>query len=207
VPDPTPLIHAVLASPWMLPLLTLAVAADGPFPPLPSEPVLFSAAASATADQDLGRLAALFAAAMVGSVLGDLLLYGLGRSSHRIVRPGRRVRNARETDIAARVNRHLHRRPVTVLAAVRLLPGGRLVSVTAAGRARVPFATALAAIAVASVVWTVYMTGIGVVIGPFTGGDPLLSLLVGIGSAAIVGALLEGVRRLLAARQPREAVG
>nr|WP_255426760.1 VTT domain-containing protein [Pseudonocardia sp. C8] len=165
-------------------------------PFLPSEPVLFSAAASALADGDRWRIAALFGAAVAGSLLGDGLLYGAGRSSHTIVR-GR----ARDDGVGAWVRRHLHRRPILALVATRLVPGGRLASVTAAGRVRLPLRAFLPATLASSVLWSGWMTGIGVAVGPFTGGDPVRSVLAGIGLAVVVGAVAAVTRRLLRARR------
>ena len=50
--DPSALIGYLLQSPWLVPLLAVAVMCDGPLPFLPSEPVLFSATAAALADGD-----------------------------------------------------------------------------------------------------------------------------------------------------------
>jgi membrane-associated protein len=195
VTDPTAMIGYVLDSPWLLPLLTLAVICDGPLPFLPSEPVLFSATATALADGDRWRIAALFGAALLGSLLGDGLLYGAGRSSNAV------LRRHRDDGIAAWVRGHLHRRPVVALVATRLLPGGRLASVTAAGRVRLPWRAFLPATVASSVLWSTWMTGIGVLVGPFTRGDPLLSVLAGIVLATIVAATAGLARRVVRSRR------
>lgn len=194
--DPTALIGYVLDSPWLLPLLTLAVIVDGPMPLLPSEPVLFSATASALADGDRWRIVALFGAALLGSLLGDGLLYGAGRSSNAVVRPARA-----DAGVGAWVRRHLHRRPILALVATRLLPGGRLASVTAAGRVRLPLPAFLPATLASSFVWSCWMTGIGMLVGPFIGGDPLLSVLAGALLAVLVATTAGLARRVLRARR------
>ncbi|ANY05677.1 DedA family protein [Pseudonocardia sp. HH130630-07] len=192
MPDPTALIGYVLDSPWLLPLLTLAVICDGPMPFLPSEPVLFSATATAVADGDRWRVLALFAAVLVGSLAGDGLLYGAGRSSTALLRPGRR-----DHGIGAWVRRHLHRRPIVALVATRLLPGGRLASVTAAGRVRLPLRAFLPATVASSLLWSAWMTGMGVLLGPITHGDPLLSMLAGLVLAVAVAGTAAVARRIL----------
>lgn len=173
---------------WLLPLLALAVLADGPLPFLPSEPVLLSSVAAADGP---GRVVALAAAAFVGSLAGDALLYALGRFSHRFLR-GRRD----ET----RIRRWLHSRPVLTLVAVRFLPGGRLVSVAAAGRVRIPVTRFVPATLVSSAVWCGYMTGMGLLITPVTRGDPVLSLLAGIAMATVIGLAGESARRIVSRR-------
>jgi len=117
VTDPSALIGYLLQSPRPVPLPAAAVTCAGPLPFLPSEPVLFSATAAALADGDRWRIVALFGAAVVGSLLGDAVLYGAGRSSHSVVRGTRRGDGT-----GAWVRRHLHRRPVAALVATRLLP-------------------------------------------------------------------------------------
>ncbi|GAA4965932.1 VTT domain-containing protein [Pseudonocardia tropica] len=199
--DPSALIGYLLQSPWLVPLLAVAVMCDGPFPFLPSEPVLFSATAAALADGDRWRIAALFGAAVVGSLLGDAVLYGAGRSSHSVVRGARRG-----DGIGAWVRRHLHRRPVAALVATRLLPGGRLASVSAAGRVRLPLRAFLPATVVSALVWSTWMTGIGVLVGPITRGDPLMSVLAGVVLAALVASAAAAAKALLRLRRPVVAV-
>lgn len=190
MPDPSVLAEHVLDSPWLLPLLVLAVVVDGPLPFVPSEPVLFSAAGTAVAAGDVLRIAALFGAALLGSLLGDALLYGAGRSSHRLLRH-------RDTAAGGFVRRHLHRRPVAALMATRLIPGGRLAGVSAAGRVRLPLRAFLPATVASSLLWSGWMTGVGLLIGPVTRGDPLLSVLAGVVLAVLVGAGAAAARAVL----------
>ncbi|WP_224401600.1 DedA family protein [Pseudonocardia sp. ICBG1034] len=199
--DPSALIGYLLQSPWLVPLLAVAVMCDGPLPFLPSEPVLFSATAAALAEGDRWRIAALFGAAVVGSLLGDAVLYGAGRSSNSVVRGARRGDGT-----GAWVRRHLHRRPVAALVATRLLPGGRLASVSAAGRVRLPLRAFLPATVASALVWSTWMTGIGVLVGPITHGDPLMSVLAGVVLAALVASAAAAARALLRLRRPVVAV-
>ena len=78
------LFDACLHSLWLLPVLAVMIAADGPVPVLPSETVLMSAAAAAFGIHDVRGIIGLFAVALVGSVAGDLLTFWLGRSSNRL---------------------------------------------------------------------------------------------------------------------------
>jgi membrane-associated protein len=187
-------LEAVLASPWLLGVLLVMVIVDGPFPFLPSEPILFAAAARALGAGDVPMLAGLVAAAILGSLLGDLLLFGLGRTSRRLVPEGR--------GRAIRwVHRHVHARPIVALAAVRIVPGGRLASVTAAGRVDLPGRRFLPATVVSSVVWTGYMTGVGVGLAGLTDGDPLWSLVASVSLGALVAALTSLAGRVLSMRR------
>ncbi|MDT7617349.1 MAG: rane-associated protein, partial [Pseudonocardiales bacterium] len=77
---------------------------------------------------DLLAVVGLFLAAVAGSVLGDLLVFALGRSSHEL------VARSCHGGLALWVRRHLVRRPGVALVGARFVPGGRLVSTAAAGR-------------------------------------------------------------------------
>src|SRR5690349_16063613 len=124
------LFDVCLHSLWLLPVLTVMIAADGPIPVLPSETILMSAAAAAFGTGDVRGIVGLFAAALVGSIGGDLVAFWLGRSSNRLLPAAAHA----DHGLALWVRANLHRRPVTALVGARLLPGGRLVSTAAAGR-------------------------------------------------------------------------
>lgn len=76
---------AVMRSSWLLPLLVVMIAVDAPFPILPSETILMSAATTAFGGGDVGMVFGLFVAALAGSVLGDSVVFWLGRCSHKLL--------------------------------------------------------------------------------------------------------------------------
>jgi membrane protein DedA with SNARE-associated domain len=182
---------AILHSVWLLPVLVVLIAVDGPFPVLPSETLLMSAAAAAFGTHDLPAVAGLFFASLLGSLVGDVLVYSLGRSSNRILRGAEK-----DCGLGAWVRRNLHSRPEMSLVGARLVPGGRLVSTAAAGRVQLPMRRFLPATAASSAVWSVYMLLIGLVLGPMTGGNPLLCLGAGIVMAILTGGGFELARRI-----------
>ncbi len=184
-------LTAAAQSGWVLTALPLMIAVDGPFPVLPSETVLMTALALAFGARDAGMLAALFAVAVLGSVLGDLAVYGLGRSSHRL------VGGAAEGGLAAWVRRHLLARPGAALVGARFVPGGRLVSTAAAGRFGLPVRVFLLWSLVSSLAWATYMLGIGRAIQPVTGGNPVLCVVAGGVIAVASGGLFALARALL----------
>lgn len=190
---------AILHSPWLLPVLVVLIAVDGPFPVLPSETVLMSAASVAFGTHNTLGVAGLFVAALIGSVAGDFLVFGLGRSSHRVL--------ARATEseggLSSWVRRHLLLRPGTVLVGARFVPGGRLVSTAAAGRFGLDLPRFFAGSVASSAAWSVYMLLIGLLLGPITGGSPLLSLLAGAVMAVLTAGLFALVQRVRAYRARR----
>ena len=176
-----PFMTDVLHSAWLLPVLVALIAIDGPVPMLPSETLLMSAAAAAFGAHDGLGVAGLFAAALAGAVLGDLAVFGLGRTSTKILP---RAADA-ESGLAAWVRANLFSRPVVALVGARFVPGGRLVSTAAAGRLGLPLRRLLAGSVVSAVLWAIYMLVIGFAVGPITGGNPLLCVAAG-GVMAVV---------------------
>jgi membrane-associated protein len=189
-------LSAVVHSGWLLPLLPLMIAVDAPFPVLPSETVLMTAVAMAFTEHDTRMLLALFAVAVLGSAAGDLVVYGLGRSSHRL------VGGSAEGGLAAWMRRHLLARPGPALVGARFVPGGHLVSTAAAGRFGLPVRVFLPWSLASSAVWAAYMVGVGRAIEPMTGGNPLLCVLAGTVLAVLTGGLFALGRRLLRPRRP-----
>jgi membrane-associated protein len=192
------LFDQCLHSLWLLPVLAVMIAADGPVPVLPSETVLMSAAAGAFGIGDVRGILGLFAAALVGSVAGDLLVFGLGRSSNRFLPAAAHA----DCGLGHWVRANLFRRPVVALVGARLLPGGRLVSTAAAGRVGLPLAIFVRGSLVSSAVWSVYMLGIGMLLGPIVGGNPFLSLAAGAVMAVLTAGGFALAQRLRAHRRP-----
>ena len=191
------LFDTCLHSLWLLPVLTVMIAADGPVPVLPSETILMSAAASAFGTGDVRGIVGLFLAALLGSVAGDLLVFWLGRSSNKLLPAAAHA----EHGLAEWVRANLHRRPVVVLVAARLLPAGRLVSTAAAGRVGLPVRRFLPGSLASSATWSLYMLGIGMLLGPIVGGDPFLSLAAGVVMAVLTAGGFALVSRLRARRR------
>jgi membrane protein DedA with SNARE-associated domain len=189
---------AVMRSSWLLPLLVVMIAVDAPFPVLPSETILMSAATTAFGGGDVGMVVGLFVAALAGSVLGDAVVFWLGRCSHKLL--SRTVDT--EYEVSAWVRRHMLRRPGIALVGARFVPGGRLVSTAAAGRFGLPVRRFLPWSVVSSAAWSAYMLLIGLALGPVTGGDPLLSLFAGVVMAVVTAAGFALVSKLRRSRVP-----
>lgn len=189
---------AVLRSSWLLPLLVVMIAVDAPFPVLPSETILMSAATTAFGGGDVGMVFGLFLAALAGSVLGDAVVFWLGRCSHKLV--SRTVHT--EHEVASWVRRHMLRRPGIALVGARFIPGGRLVSTAAAGLFGLPVRRFLPWSIASSAAWSAYMLLIGLALGPVTGGDPLLSLFAGVAMALLTAAGFAVVAKVRRNRVP-----
>jgi membrane-associated protein len=192
-------IAVLLHTGWLVPVLALLVTLDGPFPVVPSEPLLMTASAVAIGAHDVPLTLALLAAAFAGSVAGDHLLFALGRTSRRLAAP-------RGVGIGGWVRRNVVHRPAATIVGARFVPGGRLVSTTAAGRHGVGLGRFVPCSLASSALWSVYMMGVGLLLGPLIAGDPLRGLAAGI----VMGALTAGTVTLvdrLRSRRARSARG
>ena len=196
------LFDTCLHSLWLLPVLTVMIAADGPVPVLPSETVLMSAAAAAFGTHDVRGIIGLFAVALVGSVAGDLLTFWLGRSSNRLLPAAAHA----DCGLGHWVRANLFRRPVVALVGARMLPGGRLVSTAAAGRVGLPLRRFLPGSLASSAVWSLYMLAVGMLLGPIVGGNPFLSLAAGTVMAVLTAGGFALVQRIRGRRRPAAPV-
>ena len=200
--DVVGIVNTCLHSIWLLPVLVVMIAVDGPVPVLPSETLLMSAVAAAFGTGDVRAVVGLFAAALVGSLIGDLFTFGLGRSSNRLLP---RAAHA-ECALSRWVRANLFHRPVVALVGARMLPGGRLVSTAASGRVGLSLRSFLRGSVASSTVWCIYMLTISGLLGPLVGGNPLLSLAAGVVMAVVTAGGFALARRIRAARKPAPVV-
>ncbi|MGQ0574040.1 MAG: DedA family protein [Pseudonocardia sp.] len=199
--DVTAVCGAVLHSTWLLPVLAVMIAVDGPLPMLPSETVLLTALAVALGERDVPMLVGLFAVSVVGSIVGDLAVFGLGRTSRRVF-----VRAAEaEGRLTGWVRRNVLCRPGVTLVGARFVPAGRLVSTAAAGRFGLPLHVFVPWSLVSSAAWALYMTFVAMLINPIADGSPLSALLAGIAIAVLTAAGFAALKVVQDRRAPRPA--
>jgi membrane protein DedA with SNARE-associated domain len=144
-------------------ILAAIVFLENLFPPIPSELVL-PLAGSRVASGDLGYLEAVLAAT-VGSVLGALVLYALGRLGGRplLLRYGRVLRlDERRLD---RAEAWFDQRGDWLVLLGRVIPGVRSVISVPAGLARMPLLRFVALTAIGSAVWNAALIGGGWALG------------------------------------------
>lgn len=187
---------AILHSAWLLPVLAVMIAVDGPMPVLPSETLLLTAVAVGLGQHDVPSLAALYLAAVVGSVSGDLLVFGLGRSSRQVFAAA----TDKEHRFAGWVRRNVLHRPGVTMVGARFVPAGRLVSTAAAGRFGLTLPVFLSWSLASSTAWSAYMFLVAVVINPVTDGSPVAALLAGVAIAVISGGIFSAVNAIWARR-------
>jgi membrane protein DedA with SNARE-associated domain len=181
-------------SPWVWLWLFLVCALDAFFPPVPSDEVVVALAAVA-ASTGKPMLWAVVLVAAVGAVIGDNLVYGVGRWLG-IDRFGW-MRRPRMVAALARARRILDRRGAVVIMTARFVPVGRVAVNLCAGATRFPRTRFVPLIAVAAFGWAVFTVAIGALAGTWLEGRPLLAAGIGICCAVALGLVAD---RLIARR-------
>ncbi|WP_141893580.1 DedA family protein [Microbacterium kyungheense] len=193
------LILQAAASPWLLLVMFGTAVIDGFFPPIPSETVLVAAAA-VTASAGVGNIVLLCAVAAIGAVIGDNIAYAIGRA----VGVGRWgwMRRPRVAAAVERAQRALEHRGAPLILAARYIPVGRVAVNMTAGALRYPWRRFLPLSVLAGITWAAYSAAIGLLAGAWLEGQPLLSAVIGIVFALVIGFAVE---RIAAVRRRRTA--
>ena len=186
------------ASPWLLLVMFSTAVIDGVFPPIPSEMVLVAAAAVAASAGDPTTVLLLCLVAAIGALIGDNMAYAIGRGvgTTRF----RWMRSPRVSAAFARAQRALAQRGTPVILGARYIPVGRVVVNISAGALRYPWRRFLPVSVVAGVTWAAYSAVIGIVAGQWLEGRPLLSAVIGVVFALVIGLAID---RIAAARRRR----
>jgi membrane-associated protein len=171
---------------------------DAFLPVVPSESVVIGLGVLAAGSFDL-RLIPLVLLVAVGAFCGDNISYWLGdrfgsRVADRLM-SGRRGRRSREW-----AERTLDSYGMRLLIVARFVPGGRTAVTVTAGLTHYDRRRFVPAVAIASVLWTAYAFGIGLVGGHTFEDNTWAALGLAFGVAAVVSLLVELGRRLLARR-------
>jgi membrane protein DedA with SNARE-associated domain len=189
-------------SPWVYAIVFGLVFADGFFPPVPSEAVVVALGALATSTGAPDGLLLVLAAA-AGAIAGDNAAYELGRRIG-IERWGW-ARRGRVARLLERVRIQLERRGALVIMTARFVPVGRVaVSVTAGGtsfpRPRFVLLTCISGLA-----WALYSVLVGTVVARLLGHQPLLSAVIAIVVALLIGYVVDAVVSYRTRRRDRLA--
>lgn len=194
------LIMQAIASPWLYLVLFAVTVIDGFFPPVPSETVLVAAAAVAASTGD-GNVLLLGLVAAVGAAIGDNLAFLIGRrlGTSRFAW----MRRPRVVTAFAYAQRALDRRSATLILGARYIPVGRVAVNMSAGALGFPWRRFLPLSLIAGASWSIFSLAIGLLAGAWIKDQPLLSALLGIGVALVIGVVID---RIAAARRRRAPV-
>ena len=122
-----------------------------------------SAAAALALHDNPATIALVVAAGAAGAYVGDLVMYAMCRAGGEQL--ARRLRWLRDEERLARMQERLKVSQVPVLLVSRLLPGGRVPVLLAAGFLGVSWRTFIASNGPACVLWALVYAGIGVLGG------------------------------------------
>lgn len=198
-------VTAFVHSPWLA-VLVFAVLVGGAFlPALPGGTTVLTATAATAPDWRATAVVAL--SALIGAFVGDLIGHALGRHYGTRLLAHRWMRRFRRPVLRSRAL--MRRRSGPILAGGRFLPGGRLASVLAAGISRVRLSRMLAVTVPVAVLWTAWMTALGVlgsaVAGNHVLGGPAAALAISAATTVTVvavGAVLARRSRTRAVSEP-----
>ncbi|MFI0260021.1 DedA family protein [Streptomyces sp. NPDC017056] len=178
---------------WLLALTTM--------PPLvPNSALLVTA--GVLASRGTLDLPAVLLAVAGGAILGDLLMHLVARRFGGPVRSWM-LRRTRRRALLEWASSHMERHGVPFVAAVRFLPGGRIVGALSSGVVRYPVRRYLVGTGTAESVWAAYSVGLGY-LGSAATGNTWYAIGVGVGVSVLMaaaGASAQWAARRYAARR------
>ncbi|MER7206528.1 DedA family protein [Streptosporangium sp. NPDC000239] len=198
-------VHQAMSSPWIYLALFALAMLDGFFPVVPAETAVITAGVFA-ASTGAPSLWLVIVVAALGAFAGDHISYAIGRTTNSRLRGGRRSGKA-----IAWAERALAERGGLVLVVARYIPAGRTACTLTMGAVAYPRRSFALFDALAAVSWAIYSGLIGFVGGAAFENDPIKGLLLGLGIALSITAVVEVVRftrrRRTAERHERTAAG
>ncbi|MEU8363051.1 DedA family protein [Nonomuraea sp. NPDC048882] len=177
------LVEQVMSSPWLYVALFALALLDGFFPIVPAETSVITAGVFAATGET--NLALVIVVAGLGAFAGDHVSYLIGNRSAGRLRDKKAFIWARGA---------LAERGGLVLVVARYIPGGRTATTLTMGAVRHPLRSFTFFDAIAASSWAVYSGLIGFFGGMAFENDPIKGLLLGLGIALSITAVVEIVR-------------
>ena len=185
------LVDAIAGSGWAYGIVFLFALLDAVFPLVPSETAVITAGVLAANGKLSIELVILLAA--VGALIGDNLAYWLGRSLTAVTE-NRLFSGSRRRHLE-RAERAIRARGGSLIIVGRFIPGGRTAITVAAGVVRYPWPKFLGFDAVAAILWATYSGLIGFFGGKAFEDSPLKGVLLALGIAFGIAAIVEVLRQ------------
>ena len=193
------LLDGALASQWLLLVIVGLAVVDALLPMVPSEALIIAAGVGAAAGDQ--NLIAVIAAASLGSFVGELTAFVLGRGFGGALR-GRLTPGTPRAELFARSERTLTTRGGLILLTARYIPAGRTVAALAAGAIRFPVRRFVGYSALGASMSAAYVAMLGFLGGATFAGDPLVALAVSLSIGTAIGSAAGLVRRLRSNSSP-----
>ncbi|MEU7003144.1 DedA family protein [Nonomuraea sp. NPDC046570] len=192
------LMHQVMTSPWVYVALFALAALDGFFPVVPAETSVITAGVFA-ASTGAPELWLIIPVAALGAFTGDHISYFIGSKAGGRLRTRPRTRK-----VYAWASQALAERGGLLLVVARYIPGGRTAATITMGAVGYPRRSFAFFDAIAAGSWAVYSALIGFFGGMAFENDPIKGLLLGLGIALSITAVVEGVRWIRKRRKTQE---
>lgn len=195
-------VAAVVASPWILPLLFVLCVVDAFLPPVPSESVLIALATLSVSGAG-PPVAMLVPVAALGVFAGDQIAYLLGAQVPMDRWPW--FRSPRGRQRVGWVRAALRDRGTALILAARFMPVARIAVTTTAGATGYPRRRFLLVTAFAAPAWAGFCVLLGLGSGSVLPLHPLAAAAVGVLAGALLGMLADRVIRLSRTRGRRRS--
>jgi membrane protein DedA with SNARE-associated domain len=186
----TDVLVAAVSSPWALLVVFAVCMLDAFFPPVPSDIVLVAAVAVAVGSSPT-LLVPLVLVAAAGAIIGDNIVYAIGRRVGTTRYRWMRSRPLR-TAIAGAATQ-LRARPASLIITGRYIPVGRIAVNLTAGSVALPRRTFVPLSIVAGASWSLYMFAVALLAASWMQDNPLVAALIAAASAVLLGLLVDRV--------------
>jgi membrane protein DedA with SNARE-associated domain len=184
----TAVLVAAVSSPVALLVVFAVCMLDAFFPPIPSDIVLVAAVAVALGGSP-ALLVPLVLVAAVGAIVGDNIVFEIGRRAGTTRYRWMRSRPLRAAIAGA--SAQLRARPASLIITGRYIPVGRIAVNLTAGSVGVPRRTFVPLSIVAGTSWSLYMFVVAVIASSWIQDNPLLAAVIAAVSAVLLGLLVD----------------
>jgi membrane-associated protein len=195
-------IHELITGPWAYAVVFGLAALDAVFPVVPSESTAIAAGVLAgSGDLVLGYV---ILAAGTGAFIGDSTAYWIGRALGGSILGHRLLRGERGTKAVNWAESTLQKRGGYLIVVARFIPGGRTATTFTAGSVQYSAVKFSLFAGLAAAIWATYAAVLGYLGGRVFTDRPWLGLVVALGLATGITALVEVGRKLASRRkEPR----
>lgn len=183
-------VLSLVGSPWLFPVFGFFIALSAAIPPVPSS-ALIVALGAVNAHSGQPMLVLLLIAGTVSSVVGDHVMYLLGRGSHFTDWPllhGPAVQRR-----VSRLEERLEDGGLPFAVIARFIPLGRTLIALVSGSGRLDVRAWLGLTTGAGAIWTAYSLGFGWLTARWIPLPMWASALIAVGGSLVLGAIISRI--------------
>ena len=188
-------VLSLVGSPWMYPVFGLVIAVSAAIPPVPSS-ALIVALGAVNAHSGHPALILLILAGTAGSVLGDHVMYLLGRGSHFTQWP--LLRSPATQRRVEKLEAKLESGGLYFAVLARFIPLGRTLIALVSGSTRLDLKEWLARTTGAGTIWTAYSLAFGWLTARWIPLPLWAAVAIAVGGSLLLGAIISRIADRLA---------